>query len=260
MSAFPTILFGPESEIQDSYIETVSAGSRRFYLGQSLFTPDGRRFRFGSNGGTLAVAGTLVQSSVPVANHILQTPQAAAIGATSVVVALGATAVKANEYAEGMLHITAANSGQGYAYPIDKHGTVLASGNFTVPLVRGSVVQVAIGTTANSASLYHNPFFQVVLSATTYTSTVVGVVIEPLAASTATNVAHGWIQTRGLASVRADTSTIVVGQPVVASNAVAGDVGLPSVTIATTITQPIVGNVIAIGSSTNYALVDLHLE
>ncbi len=124
-----------------------------------------------------------------------------------------------------------------------------------MPLKRGFSVQVAIGTTANSASLYSNPFFKVVVAATAYTSPVVGV---NLAAITAAN--YGWLQTRGLAPVRVDNTTVVVGQPVVASAATAGDVGLPSATIATTITQPIVGNIIAIGSSAHTGLVDLHLE
>src|SRR6266851_4900067 len=113
MSAFPTILFGPEQEIQNSYTETVASGNRRFQLGQALFTLDGRRFRFGSAGGTLLIAGTLVESRAPIAAHILQTPQAAAIGATSIVLVLGATAVNANDYAEGIVIPTIANIGQG---------------------------------------------------------------------------------------------------------------------------------------------------
>lgn len=259
MSSFPHILFGPEQEIQNSYVETVASGNRRFNLGQSLFTIDGRRFRFGSAGATLLVASTLVQAAVPTAAHVLQTPVAAAVGATSVSVALGATKVELNEYGEGMLLLTAANTGQLYAYPIDRHGVVAASGTFAVPLVRGSVVQVAIGTTANSASLFRNPYSKVVIAATAVTSPVVGVAILPLAAySTTTNVSYGWFQTRGLAPVRIDATTAVVGQPVIQSGTVAGDAGLATTTLL--LSNALVGNILAIGSSGNTGLVDLRLE
>ena len=259
MSAFPHILFGPEQEIQNSYVETVASGNRRFNLGQALFTIDGRRFRFGSAGATLLVASTLVQAAVPTAGHILQTPVAAAVGATSVSTATTTTKVEINEYGEGMLLLTAGNTGENYAYPVDRHGAVAANGVFAVPLVRGSVVQVAIGTTANSASLYRNPFSKVVIAATAVTAPVVGVTVLPLAAySTSANISYGWMQTRGLAPVRIDATTAVVGQPVIQSGTVAGDAGLATTTLL--LTNAIVGNIVAIGSSTHTGLVDLRLE
>jgi len=249
MSAFPNILFGPDQEIYNTYTD------RRFTLGQSLQMLDGRRFRFNLAGAVALVASTLQQSGVPVANHILQTPAAAAVGAQSVAVALGATAVVADQYRDGQLLITAGNTGEGYSYPVDTHAAVTSSGTFTVPLKRGTTVQVAIGTTANSASLYSNPFWKTVVAATAYTSPVVGVAVGATAIGS-----YGWLQTRGLTPIRSDNTTTVVGQPVVASAATAGDCALASATIATTITQPVIGNIIAIGSSAHTALVDLHLE
>jgi hypothetical protein len=249
MSAFPTILFGPTPEVFNTYLD------RRFILGQALYDIDGRRFRFGSAGAVNLAAGLLNQSRLPIAGHILQTPVAAAVGATTVTTATTTTAIAVDDYRDGMLLITAGNTGEGYAYPIDTHPAVAGSGNFAVPLKRGITVQVAIGTTANSASLYSNPFFKVLVAATAYTAIPVGVNV---AAITATQ--FGWFQTRGLAAVKVDNTTVVVGEAVVASAATAGNVGLPSATIAVTITQPIVGYIQAIGSSTHTGLVDLHLE
>lgn len=249
MSAFPNIFWGPDQEVYNGYTDL------RHELGSAMYMLDGRRFRFCLAGASNLIAGTLNQSAVPVTNHILQTPSAAAaVGAQTISVTLGATAASADQYRSGMILLTAGNAGEKYAYPIDTHVAVLSAGVFAAPLKRGVTVQVATDTTASSASFYSNPFWKVVITpASAATSPVVGV---SLGALTAAN--YGWLQTRGLAPVRADTSTIVVGEPVVASAAVTGDIGL--LTTANFITNWTVGNCIAIGSSTHTALVDLRLE
>ncbi len=183
------------------------------------------------------------------------TPTAAAVGAQAISVTLGAAALVADQFRDGQALITAGNTGELYSYPVDTHPAALSGAVFSIPLKRGTTVQVAIGTTANSVSLYSNPFWKFIIQATAYTSPVVGIVLAPVASGS-----YGWVQTRGLAPCRVDSTTVVVGQPVVASATTAGDVGLASATIATTITQAVVGNIIAIGSSGHTGLVDLHLE
>lgn len=247
MSAFPNILFGPDQELFNTYTD------RRYGLGSALYMADGKRFRFGLCG-ALQVAGTVVQGHVPDANHVLQTPAAAAVGAQSITLAIGNTAAVADQFRDGTVLLTAGNSGELYSYPIDTHPAIAASAAAAViPLKRGVTVQVAVGTTASSCSLYVNPFWKFIICATAQSSPALGVVVAAVASAS-----YGWVQTRGYAPVRVDSTTIVVGNPVVASSTTAGDVGL--LTTANFITNWTVGNAVAIGSSAHTGLVDLRME
>jgi hypothetical protein len=247
MSAFPNLLFGPEQEPFNTYAD------RRYPLGTKLITADGRVFRFGLAGGTALAAGKLVQAAAPIAAHVLQTPQAAAVGATSVVLQLGASAVSADQYRDGVV-AAELGSGKGYVYPIDAHAPVLSGGIFTIPLKRGIQVQVAIDTTANSLSLVAHPLSKVILCPTTLTAQPVGVPIVPLAIG-----AYGWFQVHGLASVLTN-GTVVAGNLVVNSQGTAGAVEAMSATIATTVIEVPIGRVAHVATSTNYSTIDLNIE
>ena len=168
--------------------------SQRLSLGQEMRFPDGRRFRYAKapSGGTAVVVAKLYQAAIPVTNHVLQTATAAAAGDSTVLLALGGTAVSADQYRDGYLVVDlAANTGFGYIYQIGPHGNVAASGTFRVPL-RGTV-QVAIATTANSVSLVPNNYSDIILAvATTPTAVLVGVSQKPIAAGS-----FGWILVAG---------------------------------------------------------------
>jgi phage baseplate assembly protein gpV len=121
-------------------------------LGQEMRFIDGRRFRYARAGAVAVVPGKLYQAPIPVAAHVLQTAAAAAVGARTVALTLGATATTADQYRDGYLVVDlSTNTGFGYMYQIGAHPVIDASSVFNVPL--RSPVQVAIATTANSISL-----------------------------------------------------------------------------------------------------------
>lgn len=244
--AFPDILFLPDGEIYNTYTD------RRWPLGTKGFTIDGRMFRFGLAGASNLAVGKLNQAPAPIANHVLQTPTAAAVGATSVTVALGATAATADQYRDGVLSIEL-GTGQGYAYKVDRHAAVASSGSFVVPLVRGTSVQVAIPATSNSVSLVANPYSKIIIAPTTLTSQVVGVNVAAITAAQ-----YGWFQTRGLCAVLVN-STVVIGNRVVPSLTTAGAVEAASGTFAVTSLEA-VGKVAHVASSTNYSTIDLCID
>lgn len=244
--SFPNVLFGPDNEVFNTYTD------RRWPLGTRLITADGRVFRFGLAGASNLAAGKLHQAPAPVTNHVLQTPTAASVGATTVSVALGATAVTKDQYRDGVLSIEL-GTGQGYAYKIDSHAAVSSSGTFVVPLTRGITVQVAIPATSNSVSLVQNPYSNIIVAPTTLTSQVCGV---PVSAITAAQ--YGWFQTRGLAAVLVN-GTVVIGNRVVPSLTTAGAVEAASGTFAVTSLEA-VGRVAHVATSTNYSTIDLCID
>src|SRR3990172_5929195 len=195
--------------------------TQQLSLGQEMRFPDGRRFRYAkAPSGTAVVVAKLYQAAIPVANHVLQTAAAAAAGATSVTLTLGATAVTADQYRDGYLVVDlAANTGFGYIYQIGPHGDVAASGDFIVPL-RGTV-QVAIDATANSVSLVPNNYSGVILAvATTPTAVLVGGSQKPIPVRN-----FGWILVAGTTTCLTQ-GTVVIGT-IVKPGTAAGALGPP---------------------------------
>lgn len=183
--------------------------TRQLSLGQEMHFKDGRRFRYAQASSSVAVVvGKLYQAAIPVANHVLQTATAAAVGDRTVTLALGATAVSADQYRDGYLVVDlASNTGFGYMYQIGEHGDIAASGSFVVPLKE--TVQVAISTQANSVSLVPNNYAGVILAvATTPTEVIVGASVKPIPVSQ-----FGWIQVAGTCMCLT-TGTVVKGTTV----------------------------------------------
>jgi hypothetical protein len=160
-------------------------------LGARIVTRDGRVFRFARVGAVAAVAGSVYQAAAAVPNHLAQTPAAAAVGATQVVITtLGATAATENQYAEGYLQVDT-TPGNGIMYGINSHLANAGSAAFTVNLEKDDAIQVAL-TTASRVGLIANPYSAIIVTPTTATNVIVGV---PLVAA-AIN-AYCWIQDVG---------------------------------------------------------------
>lgn len=255
MAITASVLYGPTGEQYSTYSPEVGAANTgRWPLGTQLVLPDNRKFRFAYAGGSNLVMGTMQQQSAAIANHVLQTPTAASVGATSVSVALGATAAVVNQYKDGTLAIEL-GTGKGQAFGVAAHAAVSSSGTFVVPLAHGESVQVAIPATSNSVSLLSSPWYKVIQMPTTYTGMAVGVAMNTL-----TTLKFGWLQTRGSAAVLTN-GTVVVGAFVVPSGTTAGAVEAASTTIATTVAQGIqVGFVQHVATSTNNSTIFLTID
>lgn len=192
--------------------------ARNWPLGTQLVLQDGRCFRFALKSAAAAVAGDMQQAAANTANHVgLAVQAAAAVGATSVSVTLGATATTADEYADGYLVIDT-SPGNGYSYRIRTHAAAGSGATQAVTLYSTDSVQVAL-TTSSVASLIHNPYRSVVVAPTTHSQTPAGVAVKPIAASE-----YGWLQTKGPAAVKG-IGTLVIGDPVILSGTTAGGVG-----------------------------------
>lgn len=190
------------------------ASTQEIPLGSKFVDQNGNAYRYCLVGGTALVAGKLYQAPAEVTNHQGLTPAAAAIGATSVTVTLGATAATANQYAEGWLVVTV-TPGEGYRYRIA--GNAAAEGAATCVITLDDPIQVAL-TTSSRVDLVLNPYSGVIVNPTTASSAPVGVACDVVAASK-----YGWLQTGGVAAVLMN-GTGVVGTFQCASNAVAGAV------------------------------------
>jgi hypothetical protein len=171
-----------------------TSSTQKEALGTLRIEPDGRKFRYAYNDSTEIACGVTTSMATLVANHINKSVAAAvAIGDTEVQVTVGATAVTADQYKDGYLQVND-GTGQGHQYLIDTNTACAASGNTIVTLCDPiRVALVASGT--SEVSLIPNPWYKVVVQATTTTGAA-GVTITVVPASH-----YYWSQTGGLGCV-----------------------------------------------------------
>jgi hypothetical protein len=242
-------------------------------LGASMELPDGRKYRHARLGGAAAVAGCLYEGITPVnANTVLGggaiaiAPTAAAIGATTLNITVGGSAYSAATaaaYNDGYL-VTASptGAGVGYSYKILSMATATAASTYTINLYPNDAIKVALEAGTTKCSVIPNPYSAATITAadTTAVSGILGVACATAAAS-----AYVWLQTKGIASVMADATTVIIGMPVVAASAVAGAVGVPPAagSAATSIikqTLPVGYALLGSGTSGNFIPVKLCIE
>ena len=191
------------------------SATQLFPLGTKMIYGD-RTYRYAFSG-EANNAGVLLEGSVLVhANHRdVAVQAAAAAGASTVYLTIATTAVTANLYDDGYLHINDdtnnANS-QGKLWRIKSHGT----GTGTIEFVLYDKVPVLLPTTAK-ADLIKNVYTDVLKCATTGVSATLGVTPIEIA-----NDRYFWIQTGGPASVLVADAVLVLGQPAVRNFGTAG--------------------------------------
>lgn len=197
--------------------EKITTTTRREHsLGALGVTPDGRWFRWAFSDGALG-SGTLLAAAAHVANHQnIAVQAAAAVGAQTVSVTLGATAATLNQYEDGYL-MTRDGAGEGHLYRIRSNPAAALSATLVVTLQQGDDVREAL-TTASEVSLQVNLYRDVVTAPTTATGVALGWAPEEIADNT-----YFWLQVGGLVSGLID-GTVVIGQMVERSPTVAGAV------------------------------------
>lgn len=238
MSAFSDVLI----TASDMFTWTTD---QRHPLGYRQQTRDGRVFRYAQAGASDLVAGNVIQSAAPIANHLATTATATAIGATNLTFTPAGTGGAANLYAEGYLSVDT-TPGNGYTYFVAGHPAITASTAFTLYL--SDAIQVAL-TTSSRLGLVHNMYKSVIVAATTVTAAVAGVAPAPIVAAN-----YGWLQTWGPASVLIN-GTPGVGIGVVNGATTAGSVDVAAV--AAEINVRILGHMMQVGVSTKNNMVRL---
>jgi len=218
-------------------------------LGTVRILEDGRRFRLAKAGASALSPGKLAMAPAGVANHMNLTGAACPVGTTRITAPVGATAVTEKQYERGFLQIVD-GTGAGMQYMIQSHNTCPASGE--VQVVLAEPIRVALDATSK-LSLAPNPWLGAIETATEE-NVPLGVTPIPVPAGY-----YYWAQTAGPALA------LVSGTPAVgtllAPGPVAGSLAGASTTIATTVTQPIIGKkVTAAGVDTKYGAVMLLID
>lgn len=186
----PITINGPESERFNVYT------TRRFPLGTELHLQDGRQFRFGRMGASVAgVQAFLYQSEVPDANFdTLAVPSSTlnVVGSRDLRVTLPANAITENLWAEGYACIeAAAGAGEGREYKVESHPASAGSEDVTFRLAPGNGLQTALNTSDKVTFMKHH-MDAVIIHPAPPTAAVIGFCKAPMAVST-----YGWFQFRG---------------------------------------------------------------
>jgi hypothetical protein len=216
-------------------------------LGEKMVTDDGRKFVYCQAGAVTLVAGNFIQAPAQIGNHQNIAPLAAAIGATSVTVALGATAVTANQYAGGYVSVTITPD-LGGIYMIDSHPAAALSTSVVLKLK--DPIRVA-WTTSTRVDLIPNQYGGVIQTpVTTLTGAVVGVTPFAILANE-----FGWIQRSGPCNALI-AGTPGVGLAIVVPGTAAGAAVVDGAASETLV----VGSMIATGGNGETNAVMLALE
>ncbi len=199
---------------------------QRGQMGQKMETPSGEVFRYTLMGGTIGIANTLYQSSIPIANWTTEAITVAmVVGDTSISFFDGGTAFVVDEAAGGVL-IAEETADLGHLYRVKSNGAT-ASNETIMVLENGVTVQLAIAVAANNVlSFIKSAWREVIISpASINTAPNAGIQRVIIAAN-----GFGWTQTRGVASCLFDTDgtngALLLGNNVRAADEIAGAVGL----------------------------------
>lgn len=207
-------------------------------VGARFASADGRIFTLVQNGASALVSGVLVQSPASIgANHTGLTCATAAIGATTITVTLGGTAVVANQYAGGFAVISA-GTGIGQTLRIASH-PAQSSTSGTVVLTLEDPLSVATSVSDSKVSLTLPQYgsqagtasagagvvsaLGVIVSPTAATGRTIGATLYPIPASSSTVPSYGFIVVNGAVGVLNDSAT-AIGLDVMPSSSVPGAV------------------------------------
>lgn len=211
-------------------------------------TVDGRVYRHTLAGGVALAPGLLTVAAAHAANHVNRPVSGSVVvGASKVLVSLGATAVTADQYIDGQLVVNDA-AGEGISYLIAGHNTAASSGTVTVQL--DEPVKVALTDATSEVSLIANAWSAVVVSPGAIAHRPTGVPNVTIAAGY-----YGWLQTRGECSVLSD-GIITKGAGAIPSDAVNGAV---EIEVAATVTSR-VGIAPEATVDTEYRLINLCID
>jgi hypothetical protein len=205
-------------------------------VGVKWDTTDGRRVTLVQNAGTALVQGFVVQSAAQDTNFAALSPAtslttnyssaypiAATVGGTVIQIANGSgSAITANQFAGGYLTVVTATSaalGLGQTCRIASNTAAAVSTAVVVTLedpftvvtdtsARFTLVTNPYGA-ANGTTVATNGVVICVASGSTQTGVPIGVVLYPIAASSATVPTYGFIQTKGVCAVVGTDSSAV---------------------------------------------------
>lgn len=207
-------------QITDQDTRTTSSVQGAEQLGQLASTPDGRLFRYGTNGtgsGTALAAGKLAQVATAIGNHTNRTGVTTVAGQASVTYAVGGTAVTSNQYAQGYLVVNA-GTGAGQTLLISGNTAAVSSGSPVINLA-DEIITATLASDSKFSLLPH-PYSACIIQASTLGAGSAGVPLLSVA-----DTYSAWFQVGGVASVLSDAGAAAIGAPITYSDDTAGAVG-----------------------------------
>src|SRR3990167_2879195 len=220
-------------------------------LGTLAMARNGDLYRYAKINSTASdlIAGNLQVSLGREGNHQnFSLAASAVVGYTLVIPTMGATAVDANEYDEGILVFNDV-SPEGEIYTVTSHEANAGSLATDVNISPGLLTAA---TTSSEVSLVRNPWNNPAISQL-IAERACGVAITDWDVSVAN---FGWLKTRGLAAVLVDTSGVTVGFVAAISNQVNGAVGVKS----DMDDEVAIGQMMATGTATEFNPIYLQID
>lgn len=213
--------------------QTTTVQPSGYSVGQILYGPNGKSFRFGLvDPSTALVMGNMLQGSVvdtSYTNMAVATAITAAqitAGTNQINITNGTATITSQMFEGGSLSIyTAGTVAIGDEYTIlGVTGTLTTGGSLTVTVDRN--FRTAI-TTSAKVNMRRSPFSGMLQAATTLTASCAGNAMTAAAAATYT-----YVQTHGVGAALSDGSSILVGSGVAVPSATAGAVILEAAGLA----------------------------
>ena len=266
--SFPNIVFGDFGD--EKIAQSTKIGG--LPLGYLLVLPDQSEFHHArAPSGTALTAGYLYQGpAVPSDTMLVKdiVPNGTiAVGATSVAGTSGGTsAITTDQYMDGYLIVPSSTSdaGAGRKYRI-KGNNSAASGSTTVTidLDPADPIETALPGGTTTFGLRENPYNRTILTSADTAQVAPLAGIPPIAVSADF---FYWSQSKGPAVAFVAGTVLTVGEPIVASTAVAGAVAaFPTAAADTTgVRYPkqvkTIGETLTLGNANGFALVNLHIR
>ncbi len=262
--AYPTVLYGPDSEVYNLYSSVSPApgdngpggqvaqrGVEK--LGQQLVLADGRKFRF-TLAGVLMVPGDVEQGSAALTTSEDQAPDATVVvGSRIITFTHGGATTVINLFAEGYVTISVTPGG-GHTYKIASHLALTSSvAGDIVNLAPGNAIRVEL-TTDSRIDLVRHPYANAIESpSATATGLPVGVAVSAIASG-----GWGWLQTRGVAAVLTEQTAVHGDRVAVPAQ---NDAGAAEVILdAAHVKRTPIGSVVAAAADTKWSSVFLTLD
>lgn len=263
MASFPNKMFGDYGE--EKTVTTV----KHHHLGTRMELPDGRTYAYARACATPLVAGYLYEGPNYAGTADLElldilVTTTTAVGATTVIVTLGATtAIALSDYDDGYVYTaSSASAGVGEVYKIKTASTAAAGATTTIILEENDKLNTAIAGGTTLAGIRPNEFDMLHLCPATTVRYAQAAGIPPVAVA---GNSYCWVQRRGVATSFTATTVGIIGLPVAAHTGAAGEVGV-FVAAASTLAaswpmeDPIGYSMNPAGTAANFSLIYLTLD
>jgi len=214
---FPNIIFGRYGD--EKVAQSTTFG---IPLGATMVLPDSREFVHAkaNTAAVLSIGAPVVQKARAGTIINLVAAADAAIGATTVVLTMGATTVctVADQYAGGILGVNDA-TGEGYQYKIKTSNTAAAASTATFTIEPADPIKVALVSGTSECVIRENPFYHVLDRAAATGSVGVPAGVPPVAVSAGF---YCWLQRKGEATLLSAGTVAVAGRKFACATTVAG--------------------------------------